>query len=101
MTLLSQNGITKTSQHGIFKEEIKTEEMKTCAKCGQNVNIGTSSCPNCDSFAFHTENGMEGGIAELLQMLMFKNQKAFWIIATILGIIVFGAAIYFYVAFLP
>lgn len=77
------------------------EEFKTCAKCGQNVNVGTPSCPHCGSFAFHTENGMEGTGAELLQMLMFKNPKVFWIVAIILGIIVFGGAIYFYSMFTP
>lgn len=75
-------------------------EFKTCAKCGKNVSVGTPSCPDCGSFAFYTEDGMEGVGAELLQMLMFKNPKLFWIVAIILGIIVFGGAIYFYSMFL-
>lgn len=77
------------------------EEFKTCVKCGKNVSIGTPSCPDCGSFAFHTEDGTEGVGAELLQMLMLKNPKLFWIVAIILGIIVFGGAIYFYSMFTP
>ena len=30
------------------------EEFKTCAKCGENVNIGVQSCPHCGSFAYST-----------------------------------------------
>ena len=56
--------------------------MKSCAKCGQVVANGTQICPKCGSFAFHTDNGSgsEGLIAELLNMLMFKNPKLFWIL---------------------
>lgn len=60
--------------------------MKTCAKCGKNVADSTPTCPNCNSFAFHTEkNGLEGGISQLLWELCLKNPKAFWTIMAVIG----------------
>ena len=71
--------------------------MKSCAKCGKVVADSASICPKCGSFAFYTDNGStEGTFAELLNMIMLKNPKLFWILITILGIGVIGIAVWYF-----
>lgn len=70
--------------------------MKTCAKCGKNVNDSTPLCPNCGSLAFHTDEGLDGGFSELLNMLFAKKPTLAWIILGIVGAVTIGGAIWFF-----
>ena len=65
--------------------------MKTCVKCGKNVADGTKMCPTCQSMAFYTDRGTEGGASLLFDWLLGKNPKLGIIILLILlmGMIAF------------
>lgn len=59
--------------------------MKTCAKCGRNVADGTTMCPACQSSAFYTDKGLEGGASLLGDWLIEKNPKLALIILLLLA----------------
>ena len=66
--------------------------MKTCAKCGKNVSDSTPMCPNCNSMAFHTDSGLEGGFSELMMGLINKNPA---VGCTVLAVLVLGMIVGF------
>jgi len=60
--------------------------MRTCAKCGKNVSDGTQICPNCNSFMFNTDRGVEGAGSELLQQIIRRSPGVRKAIIVIMGI---------------
>ena len=71
--------------------------MKSCTKCGKVVADSATICPKCGCFAFHTDTGTtDGSFAELLNMILARNPKLFFILITLLGIGVTVLAVWYF-----